>query len=107
MQGRDLNEQRDCGEREEPEVQMQRDDREWEGGVWVAQNQVHFSQHLPIQHSTSHKQHRQTDLQIQSMPHTRRVLIKTVHHAVRTIKKGECATVKKALCACESVVGIL
>lgn len=56
MQERDLNEQRDCGEREEPEVQMQRDDREWEGGVWVAQNQVHFSQHLPLQHSTSHKQ---------------------------------------------------
>lgn len=28
------------------------DDHEWEGGVWVAQNQVHFSQHLPIQHIT-------------------------------------------------------
>lgn len=54
-----------------------RDDHEWEGGVWVAQNQVHFSQHL-IQHSTSHKQHHQTDLQIQYTPHTR-VLIKTVH----------------------------
>lgn len=88
MQGRDLNEQRDVASGKSQRYRC-RDDHEWEGGVWVAQNQVHFSQHLPIQHSTSHKQHRQTDLQIQSMPHTRGVLIKTVNQLLLDQLKGK------------------
>ena len=35
MQGRDLNEQRDCGESGKSQRYRCRDDHEWEGGVWV------------------------------------------------------------------------
>lgn len=80
-----------------------RDDHEWEGGVWVAQNQVHFSQHLPIQHSTSHKQHHQIDLQIQSTPHTRRVLIRTVKQPVLEHLEGKNQNSTKSFCVCARV----
>lgn len=58
-----------------------RDDREWEGCVWVARNQVHFSQHLPIQ---------------QCRNSTTKQLCKCSHAASETTANPDCKSAVKA-----------
>lgn len=75
-----------------------RDDREWEGSVWVAQNQVHFSQHFTntTQHITQTAPPNKSANTVRAT-HKRRANQGCKSAAVRAVKRGECGT-KRGAC---------
>lgn len=66
-----------------------RDDHEWEGSVWVAQNQVHFSQHFTntTQHITQTAPPNRSANTVRAT-HKRRANQGCKSAAVRTVKGG-------------------